>query len=575
MNKKIIVGAALGNCVHVGGVVHFLQLAEKEGYEVHFLGPAIEPEVVIEKALEFGADRVCVGYRLTPENGEKTIDRLIELAKENHIDEKISWSFGGTRPVAEVARRKNFFDFVSDGSDDIDESIAFLRGQSLEGEDAKNMDNLVDRINQKYPYPLLRHHFGLPTMESTVEGIEKIADSKVLDVISLGPDQNTQEYYFRQDEMDHRYDGAGGVPIRTEEDYMRLKEASKRGNYPLMRSYSGTADVIRVADVQYRTLNNCWCAVPLSWYNEMDGRGTRVVEQSVREAQELMKWHAERNIPVEMNEPHHWAMRDGHDVMSVVSAYLAAYNAKKCGVKDYISQYMFNVPNTLNFKMDLARVLAMRDLVESLADDDFRIYRQTRTGLPFMSADLDVAKGQLAASTMLQMAIEPHIIHVVGYSEAEHAASPEVVIESCKIVRGVIRSVMNGASPDMTHDKDVQDRRMELLYEAKILVEFLKEYYKDYEEPLANPDVIADAIKRGILDAVHIVKNEKYIGILKTAVVDGKNLAVDPATDEAISETERIDLLRQNGNLDNRPSFLPVESNAIASAFLRAMVMGQ
>lgn len=575
MDKKIIIGAALGNCVHVGGVVHFLQLAEQEGYEAHFLGPAIEPETIIEKAIELEATMVSVGYRLTPENGEKTLNRLIALAKEKGIDKKISWSFGGTRPVAEVAKKMHFFDFISDGSDDIDESIAFLRGQSLEGEDQQNMDNLVDRINQKYPYPLLRHHFGLPTLEETKEGVEKIAESKVLDVISLGPDQNTQEYYFRQDQMDPRYDGAGGVPLRKDEDYMLLKEASKRGNYPLMRSYSGTSDVLKVAEVNYRTLNNCWCAVPLSWYNEMDGRGTRPVEQSVKEAQELMKWHAERNIPVEMNEPHHWALRDGHDVMSIVSAYMAAYNAKKCGVKDYISQYMFNVPNTLSFKMDLARVLAMRDLVESLADDDFRIYRQTRTGLPFLSADLDVAKGQLAASTMLQMSIEPHIIHVVGYSEAEHAASPEVVIESCKIVRGVIRSVMNGASPDMTHDREVTERRMELLYEAKILVEFMKEYYKDYEDPLANSDVIADAIKRGILDAVHIVKNDRYIGTLKTAVVDGKCMAVDPATNEPISETERLELLRSDGNLDNRPGYLPVENKFIAAKYLNAIVNGQ
>ena len=83
--------------------------------------------------------------------------------------------------------------------------------------------------------------------------------------------------------------------------------------------------------------------------------------------------------------------------------------------------------------MDLAKALAMRELVESLADDSFRPLRQVRAGLPFLSGDLDVAKGQLAASTFSSMALGPHIIHVVGYSEAEHAAGPAVVIESCKI----------------------------------------------------------------------------------------------------------------------------------------------
>lgn len=575
MEKKIIVGAALGNCVHVGGVVHFLQLAEAEGYEVHFLGPSIEPEVVIDKAVEVGATMISVGYRLTPENGRKTLARFIDLAKEKGLDETVTFSFGGTRPVAQVAEEFDFFAFISNGTDDIDESIAFLRGKSLEGEDAQHMDNVVDRIKQKYPYPLLRHHFGLPSLEATRLGVEKIAESKVLDVISLGPDQNTQEFYFRQDEMDPRYDGAGGVPLICDEDYLVLKEASQRGNYPLMRSYSGTADVMKVAEVNYRNLNNCWCAVPLSWYNEMDGRGTRPVEQSVREAQELMAWHGERNIPVEMNEPHHWAMRDAHDTIGIVMAYLAACSAKASGVKDYISQYMFNVPNTLSFKMDLARILAMRDLVETLAEEDFRIYRQTRTGLPYLTADLDVAKGQLAASTMLQMSIEPHIIHVVGYSEAESAATPEVVIESSKIVRGVIRSVMSGAAPNMTQDKEVTQRRMELLYEAKILVEFIKEFYKDYQNPLANADVIADAIKRGIIDAVHVVKNERYIGHLKTAVVDGKCLAVHPETRQPMSETERLEYLKAQGNLDNKPGFLPVHNKSIASAMLRRLVSGQ
>lgn len=50
MNKKLIVGASLGNCVHVAGVIHFLQLAKQEGYETVFLGPAITPEVIIKKS---------------------------------------------------------------------------------------------------------------------------------------------------------------------------------------------------------------------------------------------------------------------------------------------------------------------------------------------------------------------------------------------------------------------------------------------------------------------------------------------------------------------------------------------
>jgi hypothetical protein len=42
--------------------------------------------------------------------------------------------------------------------------------------------------------------------------------------------------------------------------------------------------------------------------------------------------------------------------------------------------------------------------------------------------DPDYAKGQLAASVYLQMALKPSIVHVVGYVEAHHAATPAVEI---------------------------------------------------------------------------------------------------------------------------------------------------
>ena len=52
---------------------------------------------------------------------------------------------------------------------------------------------------------------------------------------------------------------------------------------------------------------------------------------------------------------------------------------------------------------------------------------------------MDVAKGQLAASTLLALALKPHIIRSEFY-KADHAATPDDVIESCKIVRGVLKN---------------------------------------------------------------------------------------------------------------------------------------
>jgi len=533
MSKGMIIGASLGNCVHVAGAVHFLNIAEDEGYEALFLGPAVSVDAVLESIEENKPVMAALGYRLTPENGAVIVRELIEKSKT--LTHKPLWVFGGTAPVAEKVRELGFFDVIFDGTDDIDDSIIFLRtGQLPEKSNAEHYAaDLVGRLAQKNPYPLLRHHFGLPSYDETLKGVERIAQSRVLDVISLGIDQNTQQYFFRPNERIPEMDGAGGVPVYDAEGFKRLKEASQCGNYPLMRCYSGTADVMRLAEVLNETIANAWCAVPLCWYNELDGRGDRPVETSMLEAQELIAFHGKKGpygpqgIPVELNEPHHWGLRDAHDTISVAASYISAYNARKFGVRDYISQYMFNIPNSLSFSMDLAKVLAQIELTESLASHDFRIYRQTRAGLPFLSGDDAVAKGQLAASTALQMNVKPHIIHVVGYSEALHAATPEVIIESCKIVRGVVRSTLTG-NAEALNDPGIKARRDELIKEANYLLGFIKDEYSDIsDDPLADAAVLSDCIKRGILDAPHIVKKGEFRGTLQTRVKDGKCVAWD------------------------------------------------
>jgi len=543
MSKGIVIGASIGNCVHVAGAAHFLTLAEDEGYETIFLGPAVSVDAVIESVEKNKPAITTLGYRLTPENGVTIVRELIE--KSAKLTHKPIWIFGGTAPVAEKVKELDFFDVIFDGTDDIDDSITFLRtGKMPEKGDAELFaTDLVGRLSQKQPYPLLRHHFGLPSFEETREGITEIAESRVLDVISLGIDQNTQQYFFHPEDRKPEMDGAGGVPVYDAKGFLCLKEASQCGNFPLMRCYSGTADVIPLAEVLNETIANAWCAVPLCWYNELDGRGDRPIKTSMEEAQELIAFHGKLGIPVELNEPHHWGLRDAHDTMSVAASYISAYNAKKYGVKDYISQYMFNVPNSLSFSMDLAKVLAQIELSESLADKDFRVYRQTRAGLPFLSGDNAIAKGQLAASTALQMNVRPHIIHVVGYSEALHAATPEVIIESCKIVRGVVRSTLSGNAEAM-YDPKVKERRDELLSEAKYLLDFIKDEYSGIsKDPLADAAVLSDCIKRGILDAPHIVKRGEFCGTLQTRIREGKCLAWDSKTGKTMNEKTRLEQL--------------------------------
>lgn len=535
---KKYVGAAIGNCVHIGGIINFLSIAEQEGNETIFLGAGVSINKLIEKVIEIKPDVVAVGYRLTSKNVVpllKELEGYIQEKKLNHC----CWIFGGTRPVAEEAHKFSYFSKIFDGTEDIDDVINYLRGNNQKEAVNSYPDNIIDRIKGKYPYPVLRHHFGLPSFEDTVEGIKKIAESKVLDVISIGPDQNTQQFFFKPEKMNHDLDGAGGVPLRSIEDFVKLYEASRRGNFPLLRCYSGTEDVLKFAEVLINTINNAWCAVPLCWYNVLDGRGTRSVAESIIDGQQLMNWHAGRNIPIEVNEAHHWSLRDAHDTIGVVMAYLAAYNAKKMGVSNYIAQYMFNVPPALYHKMDLAKMLAKIELIESLEDNSFKTYRQVRAGLASLNADLDIAKGQLAASTYLAMSIKPHIVHVVGFSEADHAANPEEVIESTKIVRGVIRSTLNGMT-DTSQDRDVCQRKQELIEEARFLLDTIGKLYAESKDPYSDPTVLTDIIRCGIIDAPYLRGNESAKGNLETRLIDGKCLAYSRKLGREVTERERL-----------------------------------
>ena len=319
MRKKVVLAAALGECVHVAGVSNFLRLAEAAGWQTIFLGPAVPIERVLQAAIEEKADLVGVSYRLTPETGERLLGQFAEAASELR-EQGVRFAFGGTPPVAERASRLGFFERVFDGSEGPEQVLAYLKGQTGTGRSAVDYpQSMVERIQWKSPFPILRHHFGLPTMDETVHGVEQIAEAQALDVISLGIDQDAQENFFHPERQDPRRKGAGGVPVRSEADYRALYAASRRGNFPLMRTYSGTDDFIRLAGLYMETIHNAWCAIPLFWFNQMDGRGPWDLEGSIREHQQVMAWYGQRGIPVELNEPHHWGMRDAPDVVFVVS----------------------------------------------------------------------------------------------------------------------------------------------------------------------------------------------------------------------------------------------------------------
>jgi hypothetical protein len=287
------------------------------------------------------------------------------------------------------------------------------------------------------------------------------------------------------------------------------------------------------------TINIAWCAIPLFWFNQMDGRGPWDLQGSIREHQQVMTWYGRQGIPVELNEPHHWGMRDAPDVVFVVAAYLSAYNARACGVKDYIAQLMFNSPPGLSDAMDLAKMLAVLDLIEPLAGPAFRIWRQTRTGLLSYPLDPEAARAHLAASVYVQMALKPHIVHVVGHTEAHHAATAEDLIASCKLARRAIENALAG-QPDMTADPRVQSRRAQLAAEAQVTLEAITaQASSQVGDPLTNPTILAQAVTQGILDAPQLRNNPFGQGRVLTRILNGQSLAID-STGRSLTEGERL-----------------------------------
>ena len=537
-----MMGASIGNCVHVGGVVNFLKLAEKHGYQTQFLGPAVPVPKVAEEYEKWKPEIVALSYRLTPETAKKIMLEVKEAKLAGRFG-KARLIFGGTPEVSRIASELGIFDWVVTGSETPADLDAWLSGQVAAQPREAFPSTLVERIEKSQPFPIIRHHFGQPSLESTIAGVKRIADARVLDVLSIAPDQNAQEFFFHQEQMKPELDGAGGVPLRNPEHLKAIYDAAKCGNFPILRCYAGTNELTKWAEMLNETIKIAWGAVPLFWYSQLDGRSVRPVETAIKENMETVAWYASHGIPVEVNDSHHWSLRSAPDAVAVASAFLAAFNAKNKGVKTYVAQLMFNTPPGTSPVMDLAKMLAKLELMETLQDKEFHIIREARSGIASLPLDEDAAKGHLGSSIHTMMAVKPHILHVVGYSEANSAATPEVIIESCRIAAGSIRNALLGL-PDPLSDSKVVARKDRLVKEAKFLLATIKEHYGELSpNPWIDPKTLAQTVKSGILDAPHLVGNKAGRGETVTKMVDGACDAIDPKTGEVISEEQRLRLL--------------------------------
>lgn len=113
--KPKVVAAAIGQCVHVAGLDHFLQLCEQNGWQAVSLGPAVPPSKLLAAVEEEMPAMVAVSYRLTAEDAVPLF-RILKQDSERLVIPRPKWVFGGTPPVAEKARKCGFFDRVFDGT---------------------------------------------------------------------------------------------------------------------------------------------------------------------------------------------------------------------------------------------------------------------------------------------------------------------------------------------------------------------------------------------------------------------------------------------------------------------------
>ncbi len=544
MKGKVIVGASLGNDVHVVGIYRFLSLAEQHGYRSVFLGPSVPVNIIVAAVEEHGPSRVIVGYRLSEDAATHVFNELNEALRHKHLLGTFTLILSCTPALRRIAESIGCFDIIFTGGEPFDDIVGSLTEQRKDLPiEEKYPPTLAERIAAKSPFPLFRHHFGVPSVEETIRGVERISEEKAVDIISLGPDQNAQEFFFEPAKMRRDESGAGGVPLRTREDLLRIYAASRRGNYPLLRCYSGTNHLKEWALLLKETIEVAWGVVPLFWYSELDGRSHRSLEQAIEENREAMKTYIDLGIPLEVNEAHQWSLRDAPDSVAVASFFLGAYNAKVLGAAQYIAQYMFNTPPGISARADLAKMLAKKELIETLSDPGFTIFTQIRAGLSHFSSDLDIAKGQLAASTALGLYLKPEIIHIVGFCEADHIACSMEVIESARIVQGVLNDLLFDV-PQIDQDPFILEHKERIKREALLLLEAISALDPSCKEPWTSPAILARAAKKGIFDAPHLAGNPAARGRVATRLREGVLRVVDEEG-KVMNEEERLERLMQ------------------------------
>lgn len=358
-------------------------------------------------------------------------------------------------------------------------------------------DTLELRLDNNFKggfQPIIRAHSGpysdgmnrIDMLKEYQDWCRKLGATGLLDVLSIGSSQLSQSNFGEN------WDGmpnGGGVPVNSEAEYASIWKAARP---MLVRTYSGTRNVQKLAEIYERSINISWHALSLWWFDQLDGRGPNTLYENLKEHLETIRWISTTGKPVETNVPHHFAFRGADDITYILSGFLAAKAAKKYGTKTFVLQNMLNTPRSTWGIQDLAKGRTMLKLVKELEDDNFRVILQTRAGLDYFKPDLETAKAQLASVTALMDDIDPNnnmspeIIHVVSYSEALFLATPDILIDSIKITKTALNEYRclkeKGLTPNVMTD-DVLKRQYELETACRRIIKAMEDNIPNLYSP--------------------------------------------------------------------------------------------
>ena len=610
MRNRFFVATSLANDPHTEGMHNASKIAALGGIESYILPPSLDYKPFYDAINKYKPRYIGLSYRqnenvavvevfkvinyfvtsgLVTENDDvriifsglpKTI-KVLE-GKISELPLKIILNQSSPLPRERVAETVDYFEIVQDREKIIQQVyeelvpkgiklLDQLADEAVRGDDYKNEPPLeipsvgatsdyILRIKES-KFPVLRSHFGIPdkTIQPTVEGIKQLAEARVLDEVSLGSSELSQRYFGHPEKFE-QLKNDGGVPYKTYEDLVKLYQASRYGNYPGVKPYCHVVDLVKFVHqcLDAGMLRGVHQAVPLYWFNELDGRGPATVRESVKEHFAAVRELAKNGIPVEMNDPNQWSSRWAHDTIIVTSYALVSAVMTMCGVQNMVLQMQFNKPKETGDYADLAKMQAGMEMARRISmgrKNPAPIFRETRTGIESLSADMALAKWQLARSTFLQMCMDPHIIHIVSYCEANYAARPLDIIDSSRLIRRAVR-IFREHKHDIMKEVNVpivKERKEYLLHECEYLLREIAKLNPRYEycplnaiaPYLGDEDVIASSIEKKIMSAPGII-NEKYRGdfITKPLKYGMINVVDDYTNPRVMTEKERLNMIK-------------------------------